>query len=120
MGPMLILATGSSEQVSAIFSALADRRRRYALYALQETEKAISAETLAGEIAAMECDHSVTALPDDIQQEIQIELVHNHLPALSQANLIEYDHRSGDVCYRDPPHLLESCLHLAADRDLAE
>lgn len=39
------------------FLALTDRRRRYALYALQEAERAESAETLAGEIPQQRLAH---------------------------------------------------------------
>lgn len=68
----------------------------------------------------MEREHTEGTRPDDVQREIRIELVHNHLPTLNRANLIDYDRRSGDVRYQRPHQLLDKCLQLAADLDRSE
>lgn len=117
---MVILLAEGGEQVSAIFTALESRRRRYALYCLRETDEAVTTERLAAEIAAMEREQAARELPEDVQQEIHIELVHNHLPTLNQANLIDYDRRSGDVRYQLPHPLLDKCLDLATQLDRPE
>lgn len=65
---------------------LANSRRRYVLQYLLNNEHG-NAEKIASEIAPRE--------EGDIR-EIQISLVHNHLPRLADHGLLEYDHRSGD------------------------
>lgn len=117
---LLFLLISCSERISEFFDALADRRRRYILYSLQEADTAVPAEQLAEEIAAKEQEQSGRGLLKELKQEIHTELVHNHLPKLHQTGVIAYDHRTGDVRYQDPPQSLQKYLELSANWELDE
>lgn len=120
MNSVVIVVTGDSDRVSTIFSLLADRRRRYALYSLRRMDGAVTAETLATEIAVIERNQSETRLPSGLKRDIYTDLIHTHLPKLSQADLVSYDRRTGDVRSRDLSPLVETCLCLAEDLDRTE
>lgn len=120
MNILVTLLVSCTDSVSEIFAALAHRRRRYVLYTLQEADTTLSTEELADEIVARERDQPGSEFLTDHTQDIHTDLVHNHLPKLQTTGLIEYDHQIGKVTYRDPPRMLETCLDLAADYELAE
>lgn len=101
------------------FRALADSRRRYALYYLREEERASLAET-ARQVAAWEHECPPDDVSDETVENLKIDLYHNHLPRLRDATLLEYDQRSGMLVYRDPPDLVSACLDLSYPRDRSE
>lgn len=71
-------------------------RRRYVLYLLLENERA-NLEELSLQIAAWERNVSVSSVDEDDRKAVVVALVHNHLPRLADADIVEYDARSGDV-----------------------
>lgn len=100
--------------VDEILRALSRRRRRYVMYHLQEHETS-TLETLAGHVAAAEEDVSVADVSDERRETVAIELRHTHLPQLSQAGLVDYDPRTGDVRYAHPPTILDALLEACAE-----
>ena len=97
-----------SPTVDAVLDALSHPRRRFVVYLLLD-QTHLTVEKLTAEITAYERTQSSspqssstpTASPQPDQSEIKISLVHNHLPRLADANVIEYDARSGMVRRRD-------------------
>lgn len=100
-----------SERLSEIFDALAHERRRYALYHLQEHERA-QLQAVAERVAAWERDCPPDELSSETCDRIENELYHVHLPKLEAAALVEYDSRSGAIRFRDPPDALDSLLEI--------
>ncbi|MFC4552821.1 MULTISPECIES: DUF7344 domain-containing protein [Halorussus] len=83
---------------SRMFAALADDRRRFALYYLREAGSATVEElatVLVGWLGAREEPTTVTT-PGD-RRSVQVSLVHAHLPKLAEAGLVDYDEESGTV-----------------------
>lgn len=107
---------GIHRQFEALLDVLTARRRRYALYYLRDHEVA-DLTSLATHLAAIERDVPVSALGDDDIARVETELVHADLPALADAQLLEFDRRSGTLRYSAPPPLLEALLRLSAHID---
>lgn len=95
-----------------LFDILADRRRRYALYALTGTEDGLAeVEMLADEIAMWEARAGNAKLTESLGEEIAEELRETHLPLLTDADIVEYDSRSDVVRYWQQPTLEEYLDH---------
>ena len=104
---------GGYSLTERVFGGLANKRRRYILYYLQDWEHT-DVETLASQITAWEQDASIDEVSDEDQNEVLTSLLHSELPKLADYGLIEYDQRSGALRYTDPPALLEETLALTA------
>jgi len=111
-------ATGdSARSVDAGFGAVADARRRYALYYLRERESATLDElatVVAGWRAARE-DPTGGVTPAD-RDRVRTELHHVHLPALASAGAVSYDADAGVVTLESLSPFLDAVL----DRSLAD
>lgn len=79
----------SSEEVDRFYRALANHRRRIAIRVL-ETNRVMELDALADAIASREPDGRD-------EEEVRITLVHQHLPLLSDAGIVEYDRDAGRV-----------------------
>lgn len=104
-------------RIDELLGALADARRRYVLYYLRDERQASLTET-ARQVAAWDCDRPLSAVRDETLEDVEIQLYHVHLPVLEEADILEYDERSEQLVFRDPPSLVESCLDQCVDDDL--
>lgn len=91
--------------VDNLLTVLSRRRRRDVLYYLSERELA-DVDEVAAAIATREADRPSKSARD----AVEIDLIHNHLPKLSDRGLVEYDRRSGVVRWSTPPEELETLL----------
>ncbi|MDS0476861.1 hypothetical protein [Natrinema sp. 1APR25-10V2] len=110
-------ASDGSRRMDEILTALADTHRRYVLYHLQDVEQASVTDT-AEQVAAWKEENPPPAVPDDAVEQCELRLSHHHLPTLEEMSLIEYDDRSKQLVFTDPPELVDLCLDHCADRDL--
>lgn len=78
---------GRSHELDEVLKALANSKRRAILRILQERQK-VDIEELAATVG----DEQTTS-------QAKVELVHNHLPQLADANIVEYD--ADHVCELD-------------------
>lgn len=78
----------------------ADTRRRFTLYFLLSNEYT-DTESLSVQVAAWETDESIAEVSPERQRSVKIALHHVHLPKLAARDVIEFDHRSGDVVVAD-------------------
>lgn len=101
---------GGLSKIDRSLRALSDKDRRYLLYYLDEHEVANS-EELARHIVAKESDRSPSTVPDEEYEPIQTQLQHKHLPKLADFGLVEYDERSEDVRFSNPPQGFVLLLH---------
>lgn len=99
-------------RVDELLSLLADQRRRDLLYRIAATD-VTDVETLAAQLAAVHEEVSLDEVSSETQNQVQVDLVHTHLPKLAAAGAIEYDPRSGVIrCRALPPklrHLVDTC-----------
>lgn len=111
--------SGQQQRLDEILSALADTRRRYVLHYLQ-TERQASLTDAARQVAAWQHECSPTDIRDELLEDLETRLYHADLPMLEDLRLIEYDDRSGQLLFREPPALVEMCLDHCADRELPD
>lgn len=83
--------------VDSILVCLADRRRRLLLAGLSEKSPPVAVEDLVRHIREREAGEIPDTSSDDEAVEITITLVHNHLPKLSEAEVIDVDHETSTV-----------------------
>lgn len=91
-----------------LLELLANRRRRYVLYYLDEVETAaVTLDELADQLIEWERDWNGYEGPTATRREdVRIELHHNHLPRLADAALIDYDARTETVRNWEEPSLV--------------
>lgn len=98
-------------QVTSVFEALSNDRRRYVLHYLSRRGRAD-----ARDVVEFVRDVDPDAKRDDTDA-LAIELHHTHLPKLHDFDIVEYDPRGETVRFRDTP-LVEACLDEVEDCDL--
>lgn len=112
--------TGTRRRLDELLSAVADRRRRDILYYLATTD-VTDVETLATKLAAADEDAPEGDVPPAVIEEVEMTLVHTHLPKLVDARAVEFDQRSGAVRFRGLPPMLqeivESCREIEAESE---
>lgn len=94
---------GGWSSLDAVLGVLANQRRRYAIYYLQDQTTATLQE-VADQVAAWEheSEQAVESIPND---RMYADFYHRHLPMLSDANVIDYDPREELVRYDCPKQL---------------
>lgn len=97
--------------LEAVFRCLSSARRRTLLYYLREHPVA-TVDELARHVGAVEDDQEADQLDAATLERVTISLVHQHLPLLADASVVDYDSRSETVRYTASP-TLESFLTLA-------
>ncbi|NGM70872.1 hypothetical protein G6M89_18010 [Natronolimnobius sp. AArcel1] len=111
-------AHASSAELDAVFSGLADERRRTMLAVLVDQIDTVSVDALARAVAQLETS------TDDVTAEtvdnVRVSLVHVHLPMLADAGLVEYDTETGRVIAADNAALCASWLEFESDREKME
>ena len=110
-------ADADSESLDALFTALADGRRRTALDILSHQYGPIHVETLAREIGAVDANVAESEVSDDTIHRILASLQHVHLPLLSEADLVEYDRAEATVAYTGHAQLRVPWMHSVFEPD---
>lgn len=113
------LADGGREPIDRILLALSEPRCRYLLYYL-EGEGDAYIEDVARFITACERSCDPDDVPDEHTERVRRDLYHVHLPKLAASNIIDYDQRSGAMCFQSPPEELSKFLQLASSVELSE
>lgn len=99
-------AKESTLSLDAVLEVLANRRRRYALYALADLpDGVVSLDALVEEVATLVAARDGVALTRDQYQDIAIELYHWHLPVLADVGVVDCDVRHDTIRYRSHPVL---------------
>lgn len=96
----------SSEEctLDRLLNLLTDRRRRFTLYYLRETDAdVVTLDEVTDHVATWEAEWKGST--GETRKRICTSLHHNHLPRLAEAGLIEYDARSQTVRNRPEPSL---------------
>ena len=92
--PVATEADGGLDALAVVLDVLADQRRRFVLYYLQDRSGPVEAKELARQIIAWETDTTVSAVTDEACEEVISDLYHHHLPKLADAGVIDYDERT--------------------------
>lgn len=99
---------GGWPSLDAALDVLANQRRRYALYYLQDQTTATLRE-VAHQVAIWESEGDTEAVESVSIERVYIDFYHHHLPKLADASVVDYDPREELVRY-DCPDLLEGVL----------
>ncbi|MCL9815025.1 DUF7344 domain-containing protein [Natranaeroarchaeum aerophilus] len=93
------LTSGSGKRTSEIIRLLAPRRRQRLVAILEKRPATIDRHVVARTLVTEESDTNVPG--SAAVQRVEIDLHHNHLPALDEAGVVQYDPERGTVQLRD-------------------
>lgn len=96
----------STEQVMSLLQH--EHRRAIVTYFEQATTGRASVDDLVDYLISLDSKRNEAELLER-RQRVTIGLLHNHLPRLADASVLEYDQRSKTVCYRDRPTVTATC-----------
>lgn len=85
-----------------VYEVLSNRRRRYTIHYLKQTDDPVDVSTLAEQVAAWENRKSVAELGSQERKRVYISLYQSHLPTLEKRGLVSYDDDRGVVELTDP------------------
>ena len=86
-----VASTSSRESQNTLFTALANHRRRFALYACNRADGELTLSDVAEQVAAWEYDKSVPEVTSSERKRVYTSLQQHHLPKLVEAELVEFD-----------------------------
>lgn len=91
---------GDGRSLDALFTALANRRARFALAHLESVSvDVVTLDDLVECVAEREVEAGVATDCEDVREQVAVELHHNRLPKLDEATVIDYDPRSRTIRY---------------------
>ncbi|MFC7230753.1 hypothetical protein ACFQMM_03825 [Saliphagus sp. GCM10025308] len=99
--------------VDNVLGLLNEKRRRYALYYLNEQDGAVPVEEVVDAVADMETDEGSYPHPDEKWNNIELSLHHNHLQKADEYDFIHYDSEAGVVELVESPTELDIILTVA-------
>ena len=85
----------------AVYDALADKRRRYALHFLKQRSEPVTVRELSEQVAAWENQKSTEELASQERKRVYIALYQSHLGTLDDEGLVDYDEDAGTVSLSD-------------------
>lgn len=100
------------------FEMLSNRRRRYTLHYLQDTETATSLSDLAEQVAAWENDTTVRDISASERKTVYTSLQQFHLPKMAETGVVEFHRRDGTVELTDAAADLDIYLELVDRYDI--
>ncbi|ELY51078.1 DUF7344 domain-containing protein [Natronorubrum bangense] len=102
------------ENLSAdtILELLANRRRRYLLYALRGRDDPIELSTLAEQVAGWELDVPPDEVAKNEYKSVYVSSVQCHVPKLADAGVVDHDEENHTVVLSDNFEQLEPYLRV--------
>jgi len=100
------------------FEMLSNRRRRYILHYLQDTEAAVTLSELAEQVAAWENETDTASISASERKTVYTSLQQFHLPKMDDADVVEFDRRAGDVRIADAAEELDIYLEVVDEDDI--
>lgn len=100
-----------------VLSGLAKSRRRHLLRVLHDRIAPIDLRELATNLAAAEQERDLVDVTSEDVDEIQVALVHIHLPTLEEARLVDWDQSAGTVTTTNHPALSDPKFQQMVDMD---
>ena len=109
-----LTSSQAAQQLSAdtILELLANRRRRYLLYALRGREDPIELSTLAETVAGWEHDVPPDEVAKNEYKSVYVSSVQCHVPKLDDAGVVDHDEDNHTVVLADNFDQLEPYLRV--------
>jgi hypothetical protein len=101
-----------------VYEVLSNRRRRYAIHHLKQTDGPVDVSTLAEQVAAWENGKPVAELDSQERKRVYISLYQSHLPTLEKRGLVAYDDDRGIVELTDSIANAEVYLEVVAGENV--
>jgi hypothetical protein len=101
-----------------VYEVLSNRRRRYAIHHLKQTDSPVDVSTLAEQVAAWENGKPVAELDSQERKRVYISLYQSHLPTLEKRGLVAYDDDRGIVELTDSIANAEVYLEVVAGENV--
>ena len=101
-----------------VYEVLSNRRRRYAIHYLKQTDGPVDVSTLAEQVAAWENDKPLEELDSQERKRVYISLYQSHLPTLEKRGLVAYDDDRGVVELADSVADAEIYLEVVAGENV--
>ncbi|ELZ06290.1 hypothetical protein C482_00670 [Natrialba chahannaoensis JCM 10990] len=133
MGALTSSQTDYELSADTILELLANRRRRYLLYALRGQDGPIELSTLAEQVAGWEHDVPPEEVAKNEYKSVYVSSVQCHVPKLADAGVVDHDEDNHTVVLADNFEQLEpylrivvkdepenSTLHTALEREAGE
>ena len=91
------VASDSTDEVDGLFDCLANYQRRAAIQRLSEGSGPMVIEELVQGVAEQVDVNAVGTSREDPKADVAISLIHNHLPRMRDAGVIEVDYETNTV-----------------------
>jgi len=101
-----------------VFKLLGNRRRRFVLYYLQQSDGDATVRELASEIAAWENDVEPAAVTYKQRKRVYTSLYQSHLPKMDEYGVVEYERNRGDVHLTPAGESLDAYLEVVSGDDV--
>ena len=112
MVPLPSSQTDQELTADTILELLANRRRRYLLYALRGQEEPIELSTLAEQVAGWEHDVPPDEVAKNEYKSVYVSSVQCHVPKLADAGVVDHDEDNHTVVLADAFEQLEPYLRI--------
>ncbi|RQG90708.1 DUF7344 domain-containing protein [Natrarchaeobius chitinivorans] len=112
MGALTPSQEGHELSADTILELLANRRRRYLLYALRGQEGPIELSELAERIAGWEHDVPPDEVAKNEYKSVYVSSVQCHVPKLADAGVVDHDENNHTVVLADNYDQLEPYLRV--------
>ncbi|WP_019991706.1 DUF7344 domain-containing protein [Natronorubrum tibetense] len=99
--------------LGTVFDLLEDKRRRYALYYLDQRDGPVAISELVERIDEWEDEPTPTDPSADAFEDIAIELTHTHLPRAAEVDFVQYDREQGTVQIQGAPPKFDTFMNIA-------
>ena len=97
---------------------LSNRRRRFILHCLQDTESAATLSDLAEQVAAWENETEIARISASERKTVYTSLQQFHLPKMDETGVVEFDRRAGEVHITDAAQELDIYLEVVDEYDI--
>lgn len=112
MGTLTTDQEPSRLTADTILELLANRRRRYLLYALRGYDGPVELSSVAEQVAAWEHDVPPEEVAKNEYKSVYVSSVQCHVPKLADANVVKHDTENHSVVLGPNADQLESYLRL--------
>ncbi|GAA0254320.1 hypothetical protein ACFFQF_17470 [Haladaptatus pallidirubidus] len=86
--------------LDTIFDLFSKKRRRYALYYLDQHSGTVSVDEIVDYVVDQESDTPADPIPDEQYDRIDLSLRQVHIPKAAEIDSIEYDRDEGEINIR--------------------
>jgi hypothetical protein len=100
-----------------VFDALASKRSRYVLVALQEADDPLEIPELVDLVASWETGKPIDLVSEEHRKRVFTSLRHSQLPKLAMMGLVEYDESESLVARGPHAEQADAYLDIATSRD---